>query len=44
MKLPTGATDDHEVIEQAALDVLERFDLSRPVRLLGVRVEYERRE
>ena len=44
MKLPSGATTDHEVIERTALDVLERFDLSRPVRLLGVRVEYERRE
>ena len=44
MKLPAGATTDHEVIERTALDVLERFDLSRPVRLLGVRVEYERRE
>ena len=44
MKLPSGATTDHEVIEQAALVVLGRFDLSRPVRLLGVRVEYERGE
>jgi len=44
MKLPSGATTDHEVIEQAALLVMDRFDLSRPVRLVGVRVEYQRRE
>ncbi|MGH2467745.1 MAG: DNA polymerase IV [Candidatus Limnocylindrales bacterium] len=41
MKLPS-VTTDAEVIERAALAVLERFDLARPVRLLGVRVEYER--
>ena len=44
MKLRTGATTDGELIARAALDVLQRFDLSRPVRLLGVRVEYERGE
>ncbi len=38
----TGPTRDPGEIERAALMVLERFDLSRPVRLLGVRVEYER--
>ncbi|HTS15763.1 MAG TPA: DNA polymerase IV, partial [Candidatus Sulfotelmatobacter sp.] len=41
MKLPAPTTDPG-IIARAALDVLERFDLDRPVRLLGVRVEYER--
>ena len=36
-----GPTLEPEAIEQAALTVLERFDLTRPVRLLGVRVEFE---
>jgi DNA polymerase-4 len=33
---PTG---DAAVIERAALDALDRFDLGRPVRLLGVRAD-----
>jgi len=36
--LPTPTTDAAEV-ERAALTVLERFELTRPVRLLGVRVD-----
>ena len=39
-KLPAPATDP-EVVERAALVVLARFDLARPVRLLGVRVELD---
>jgi DNA polymerase-4 len=38
----TAPTRDPGEIERAALTVLEHFDLTRPVRLLGVRVEYER--
>jgi DNA polymerase IV len=34
-------TVDVEPITQAALGLLDGFDLTRPVRLLGVRVEYE---
>ncbi|WP_285509518.1 DNA polymerase IV [Actinokineospora sp. NBRC 105648] len=34
-------THDPADIETAALTVLERFDLTRPVRLLGVRAEFE---
>ncbi len=37
--LPAPTLED-AAIEQAALDALARFDLSRPVRLLGVRVEF----
>jgi len=33
-------TSDPAVIEVAALEVLERFDHDRPVRLLGVRAEF----
>jgi DNA polymerase IV len=33
------ATDDPEVVVAAAEAVLDRFDLDRPVRLLGVRAE-----
>jgi DNA polymerase-4 len=33
-------TDDANAIEAAALRALERFELDRPVRLLGVRVEF----
>ncbi len=33
-------TDDAGAIEAAALGALERFELDRPVRLLGVRVEF----
>jgi DNA polymerase-4 len=33
-------TDDADAIEAAALRALERFELDRPVRLLGVRVEF----
>ena len=36
---PTG---DPAAIESAALTVLDRFDHTRPVRLLGVRVEFSR--
>ncbi|NRQ35196.1 DNA polymerase IV [Nonomuraea sp. NN258] len=38
-KLP-AATTDPEVVTRTALNVLGRFDLDRPVRLLGVGVEY----
>ena len=41
MKLPTP-TDDADAIARAALVILDRFDRSRPVRLLGVRVEFLR--
>jgi DNA polymerase-4 len=41
---PAEITDDRdkasEALERAALDALDRFDLDRPVRLLGVRVEF----
>ncbi len=37
LEAPTG---DAAVIEDAALDVLERFERDRPVRLLGVRAEF----
>jgi DNA polymerase-4 len=30
-----------DALERAALNALDRFDLDRPVRLLGVRVEFE---
>ncbi len=33
-------TTDRAVLERAALEVLERFDHDRPVRLLGVRAEF----
>jgi nucleotidyltransferase/DNA polymerase involved in DNA repair len=33
------STGDAEAIEGAALEALDRFDLGRPVRLLGVRAE-----
>jgi DNA polymerase-4 len=39
-KLPSPTTDAAEVA-RVALDVLDRFELFRPVRLLGVRVELE---
>lgn len=39
MTLP-APTSDAAVIERAAVDVLRRFDLARPVRLLGVRAEF----
>lgn len=38
-KLP-APTDDVDEIVQTALDVLHSFELDRPIRLLGVRVEY----
>ncbi|SHF81967.1 DNA polymerase IV [Streptoalloteichus hindustanus] len=38
--LPAPTSDATE-IERAALSVLRRFDLTRPVRLLGVRAEFE---
>ena len=37
-------TTDPAVVERAALVVLDRFELARPVRLLGVRVELDRNE
>jgi len=37
--LPTPTTDAADIVE-AALTVLDRFPLDRPVRLLGVRVEF----
>jgi DNA polymerase-4 len=41
MKLRDGATTDLDVIERAALAVLGKFRLDRPVRLLGVRTDLE---
>ena len=38
-KLPEPTTDA-VAIETAALGALERFELDRPVRLLGVRAEF----
>jgi DNA polymerase-4 len=38
-KLRGGPTTDLDVISSAALSVLEKFDLKRPVRLLGVRAD-----
>ncbi|MFI9841744.1 DNA polymerase IV [Nonomuraea sp. NPDC051941] len=38
-KLPAPTTDP-ATIQQAALTILTRFDLTRPVRLLGVAVDY----
>jgi DNA polymerase-4 len=40
-KLPEPTTDP-QAIETAALEALERFELDRPVRLLGVRGEFVR--
>ena len=37
LKAPTS---DVEVLESAALEVLERFEHGRPIRLLGVRAEF----
>jgi DNA polymerase IV len=42
MKLRGGPTIDLDVIAAAASTVLAKFDLDRPVRLLGVRVDLER--
>jgi DNA polymerase IV len=36
----TEPSSDAVVIERAALDALDRFDLGRPVRLLGVRADF----
>jgi DNA polymerase-4 len=38
-KLP-GPTRDVSAIVETALEALGRFELDRPVRLLGVRVEF----
>ncbi|GAB0104609.1 DNA polymerase IV [Nocardia sp. JMUB6875] len=38
-KLPAPTTDVDEIV-QTALEVLHSFELDRPIRLLGVRVEY----
>lgn len=40
-KTLAAPTHDADDIERAALEVLERFEHHRPVRLLGVRVEFE---
>jgi DNA polymerase IV len=40
-KLRGGPTTDLDVISRAALTVLEKFELRRPVRLLGVRADLE---
>jgi len=40
-KLRGGPTTDLEVISGAALSVLEKFELKRPVRLLGVRADLD---
>lgn len=37
-----GSSSDPAAIEAAALRALERFELDRPVRLIGVRVEFAR--
>jgi DNA polymerase-4 len=39
MTLP-APTDDVELLVKAAREVLGKFDLDRPVRLLGVRAEF----
>jgi DNA polymerase-4 len=39
--LPAPSTD-RDAIREAALRALARFELDRPVRLLGVRAEFER--
>ena len=39
--LPTPTSDAEELLT-AALDVLERFEHDRPIRLLGVRAEFDR--
>jgi DNA polymerase-4 len=36
-------TTDAAVLEATALDLLDRFTSSRPVRLVGVRAEFDRR-
>jgi DNA polymerase IV len=41
MKLRGGPTADVEEIERAAVLVLDKFELNRPVRLLGVRADLE---
>jgi DNA polymerase-4 len=41
MKLPEGPTTDLDIVERAALTLLEKFRLDRPVRLLGVRADLE---
>jgi DNA polymerase-4 len=38
-KLPE-ITEDPEVVAAAAMVLLEKFEIRRPVRLLGVRVEF----
>ncbi|MQA62088.1 MAG: DNA polymerase IV [Actinophytocola sp.] len=38
----SALTDQADVIERAALEVLERFEHDRQVRLLGVRAEFDR--
>jgi DNA polymerase-4 len=39
MKLPER-TRDPDRISEAALEALDRFEMTRPVRLLGVRAEF----
>jgi DNA polymerase-4 len=39
VKLRGGPTTDVDVIARAALSVLEKIELKRPVRLLGVRAD-----
>jgi DNA polymerase-4 len=39
MTLPTPTTNPPD-LEQAALDLLTKFDLTRPIRLLGIRAEF----
>ena len=41
MKLRGGPTADVSEIERAAVLVLDKFELNRPVRLLGVRADLE---
>jgi DNA polymerase IV len=41
MKLRGGPTTDPAVVDAAALTVLGKIDLDRPIRLLGVRVDLE---
>ena len=43
-KLPDGPTTDLDVIAHAALRVLGKFELTRPVRLLGVRADLQLEE
>jgi hypothetical protein len=42
-ELAEDADKTIDALQRAALEALDRFDLDRPVRLLGVRVEFDTR-